>query len=172
MEIELKTQRERVRVREKERCVFPSVYVCVCVLHSFACRPSLTANAPPPPPHQMEDDEPTTDMSAVTLEHEEQVYAVAVSPTNPDLIATACGNDTGALWRKSEGKLLHSLGGHTDTVVDVAFSASGNYLATAGMDSLVIPDSLPTIFLFLLLIFSVQREREREREIEIEREMT
>lgn len=91
----------------------------------------------------MEDDEPATDMSAVTLEHKEQVYAVAVSPANPDLIATACGDDTGALWSKSQGKLLHSLAGHTDTVVDVAFSASGNYLATAGMDSMVFTHSAP-----------------------------
>lgn len=85
-----------------------------------------------------EDDEPATDMCAVLLQgHAEQVYAVAVNPTNPDMIATASGDDTGGIWSRSTGAMVHKLEGHTDTVVDVAFSSSGAYLATAGMDSMV-----------------------------------
>ena len=38
---------------------------------------------------------------------------------------------------RSAGRRLFTLAGHTDTVVDVAFSHSGTYLATAGMDGLV-----------------------------------
>ena len=41
------------------------------------------------------------------------------------------------MLNRSTKRRIFSLTGHTDTVMDVAFSASGVYLATAGMDGLV-----------------------------------
>jgi WD40 repeat protein len=110
-------------------------------------------------------------MSSWKLEgHTDSVYAVAIHPTMPDILATASGDDTGGVWSRqvpsppiirgmppiptpalssfpphtppsracrSAGRRLFTLAGHTDTVVDVAFSHNGAYLATAGMDGLV-----------------------------------
>jgi WD40 repeat protein len=109
----------------------------------------------------LKDAPPAVDMSSWKLEgHTDAVYAVAVHPTIPDIIATASGDDTGGVWSRSSrrpitaaprstphptrgrpcrsaGRRLFTLSGHTDTVVDVAFSHSGTYLATAGMDGIV-----------------------------------
>lgn len=50
----------------------------------------------------MEDSgEPAIDMcSAVLAGHSDAIYAVAVHPTNPDLIATASGDDTAGIWTR------------------------------------------------------------------------
>jgi WD40 repeat protein len=53
------------------------------------------------------------------------------------LIATASGDDTGALWSRAKKQRIATLSGHTDTVVQVAFNTSGSLLATAGMDGVV-----------------------------------
>ncbi len=44
---------------------------------------------------------PVADMSSGKLEgHTEAIYAVAVNPANPDMIATASGDDTAGLWNR------------------------------------------------------------------------
>jgi hypothetical protein len=46
-------------------------------------------------------DAPVTDMSSGKLEgHTGAIYAVAVNPANPDIIATASGDDTAGLWSR------------------------------------------------------------------------
>lgn len=48
-----------------------------------------------------ESGEPAIDMcSAVLAGHSDAIYAVAVHPTNPDLIATASGDDTAGIWTR------------------------------------------------------------------------
>ncbi len=69
--------------------------------------------------------------------HGDAIYSVAVHPSNADLIATASGDDTGALWNRATKQRIATLSGHTDTVVQVAFNTSGSLLATAGMDGVV-----------------------------------
>ena len=69
--------------------------------------------------------------------HGDAIYSIAVHPSNPDLIATASGDDTGALWNRATKQRIATLSGHTDTVVQVAFNTSGSLLATAGMDGVV-----------------------------------
>ncbi len=68
--------------------------------------------------------------------------AVAWNPAQPDVVATGGCDDAAYLWRVGQeayeatgGSLgTHELGGHTDTVAALGFSASGQLLATAGMD--------------------------------------
>jgi WD40 repeat protein len=62
------------------------------------------------------------------------VSSIAFSPDGKRL-ATATTDDT-QLWDVASGKLLSSLGRHTDSVVSVAFSPDGRHLVTAGYDGL------------------------------------
>jgi hypothetical protein len=74
----------------------------------------------------VEDEEPIVDGSKGRMQgHTDAVYSVAIHPSNPDLIASASGDDTGALWNRSTQERIATLGGHTDTVIQVAFSSSG-----------------------------------------------
>lgn len=76
----------------------------------------------------MDDSEPVLDTSKGRIQgHTDAVYAVAVHPSNSDLIASASGDDTGALWSRATKQRIATLGGHTDTVVQVAFSTSGHH---------------------------------------------
>ena len=76
----------------------------------------------------MDDSEPVLDTSKGRIQgHTDAVYAVAVHPSNSDLIASASGDDTGALWSRASKQRIATLGGHTDTVVQVAFSTSGDH---------------------------------------------
>mmetsp|Transcript_16273 Transcript_16273/g.25273 ORF Transcript_16273/g.25273 Transcript_16273/m.25273 type:complete len:451 (-) Transcript_16273:108-1460(-) len=82
-------------------------------------------------------DEEVVDMSTGRLEgHTDSIYAVAVNPQNPQMVATGSGDDSASLFNGDSGSRI-SLTGHTDTVVDVAFNTAGTMLATAGMDSVV-----------------------------------
>ncbi|KXZ49922.1 hypothetical protein GPECTOR_19g373 [Gonium pectorale] len=76
--------------------------------------------------------------------HQDSVVAVAWNPVRPDVVASGGCDDAAFLWRvgqeafeDSAGTLgTYELGGHSDTVAALGFSASGGMLATAGMDGL------------------------------------
>ncbi|KAJ1629726.1 WD40-repeat-containing domain protein [Pavlovales sp. CCMP2436] len=69
--------------------------------------------------------------------HTKPVYALAVSPTEPKLVASGGGDDKAFLWDCTTGTLHRELIGHRDTVNALAFSHDGLYLATAGLDGIV-----------------------------------
>jgi WD40 repeat protein len=65
------------------------------------------------------------------LRHPDAVLRAIFTPDGAR-VATACADGVVRVWRASDGKLLHTLAGHTGAVVDLAFSRSGQLLATAG----------------------------------------
>ncbi|KAI8929856.1 WD40-repeat-containing domain protein [Entophlyctis helioformis] len=71
------------------------------------------------------------------FDHKEPVYTVALHPTDPTLAATGGGDDRSYLWRVDTGEKVFDLGVHTDSVVSVAFSNDGQYVASGGMDGKV-----------------------------------
>lgn len=103
----------------------------------------------------MEDDDDGEDDSLQVFDgHGEAVLAVAWSPaaapgaaptTARDLVATGGQDDGAFLWRVGQDALEATggtlsttrLGGHTDSVAAVAFSANGLLLATGGLDGAV-----------------------------------
>lgn len=70
-------------------------------------------------------------------EHAGPIYAVAINPTNPTIIASGGGDDKAFLWNKEDGSVIHCLEGHSDSVAALAFSYDGKYLATGGLDGAV-----------------------------------
>ena len=75
--------------------------------------------------------------------HQAGVYAVAWSPTSPDLVATGGSDDTAFLWHvgqdafeQNQGE-IKTLKGHTDTISSISFSKDGTLVATGGMDGCV-----------------------------------
>lgn len=83
------------------------------------------------------DDEPQNDSSGAFAGHTDSVYSVAFHPVLGDIAATGGGDDRAFIWRISTGEPLFELTGHTDSIIQVAFSANGKYLATGGMDGYV-----------------------------------
>ncbi|CAM0139526.1 60S ribosomal subunit assembly or modification protein [Umbelopsis sp. WA50703] len=71
------------------------------------------------------------------FEHKEPVYAVAMHPTESNIIVSGGGDDKSHVWRADTGEKLITLDGHTDSVTSVAFSVSGEYIASGGMDGKV-----------------------------------
>lgn len=67
------------------------------------------------------------------LTHGGSVEAVAYSPVNSSLIASAGGNHTVKLWDLDEGSVT-ILGSHSDTVNSIAFSPNGQRLVSASDD--------------------------------------
>lgn len=82
-------------------------------------------------------DEIVDEAELVFSGHADPVYDIAYHPTNPDMAATAGGDDVGAVWDLSNATRLHTLSGHTDTVNLVAFSNDGMFLATGSLDGTV-----------------------------------
>ncbi|KAJ1332132.1 hypothetical protein BSLG_008951 [Batrachochytrium salamandrivorans] len=72
------------------------------------------------------------------FDHREPIYAVALHPTDPAIAATGGGDDRGYLWRIDTGEKLYDLGVHSDSVVAIAFSNDGKYVASGGMDGKVL----------------------------------
>eukprot|EP00903_Cladosiphon_okamuranus_P018037 g16599.t1 len=74
------------------------------------------------------------DMAGATFTgHSDAVYCVAVNPKNPSQFISGGGDDKGFMWAvKDDGTVAGSceLGGHTDTVSTVGFSADGSLAAT------------------------------------------
>ncbi|CAM9361038.1 unnamed protein product [Scytosiphon promiscuus] len=81
-----------------------------------------------------DDDAEVEDMAGATFEgHSDAVYCVAVNPKNHSQFVSGGGDDKGYLWAvKEDGSVAGSceLGGHTDTVSTVGFSADGSLVAT------------------------------------------
>ncbi len=68
-----------------------------------------------------------------TLTHGGSVKAVAYSPVNSSLIASAGGDNTIKLWNLAEGS-EDTLGSHTKTVNSIAFSPNGTRLVSGSDD--------------------------------------
>ena len=64
------------------------------------------------------------------------IWCVAWSPDGRTL--AACSGDEIFLWNAENGVLQHTLGGHTDMVISVAWSPSSDKLASASNDATVI----------------------------------
>jgi WD40 repeat protein len=65
-----------------------------------------------------------------TLQHDAPVARAIFSPDGR-LVVTASGEDA-RIWRVRDGSLLHVLHGHTDSVLDLAYSPDGTLIATTG----------------------------------------
>ncbi|KAG6550304.1 hypothetical protein Mapa_008265 [Marchantia paleacea] len=70
--------------------------------------------------------------------HTDSVYCVAISPTDPGLVATGGGDEVVFQWRVGEAVDPRELRGHTDSLVQLAFSNDGALLASGGLDGFVI----------------------------------
>lgn len=71
------------------------------------------------------------------FDHTDSVFCVALSSVHPDLALSGGGDDQAYLWSLSTGNRLFHFAGHTDSVIDVGFSADGRFVATASMDATV-----------------------------------
>jgi WD40 repeat protein len=87
----------------------------------------------------MEDmeDQISDDSSLVFLAHGEPVYSVASNPDNDDIVCTGGGDDVAFVWNTKTGEVIWELPKHDDSVVSVAFSFDGKYIASASMDGLI-----------------------------------
>lgn len=85
----------------------------------------------------------TTDDALAKVVHEDSVLSVAICPTDRSILLTGGQDDSAVLWsiEEKDGSLRCSqrcrLQGHTDSVVEVAFSTDGAYAATASYDGTV-----------------------------------
>lgn len=68
------------------------------------------------------------------FDHYEPVYSVDIHPTQLNVACSGGGNDKAYLWRIDNGELIAVLTPHSDSVVGVAFSADGQFIATGSMD--------------------------------------
>jgi ribosome assembly protein SQT1 len=78
------------------------------------------------------------------IAHTEPVFAVAVNPAHPEILATGGGDDVGYLWRVGQPQPAFKLEGHSDTVSTIAFSADGSMLASGSLDGSVRVWHVPT----------------------------
>jgi len=68
--------------------------------------------------------------------HESPIWKVNLSLDGGKSVATASEDGTAKIWHL-DGKLKHTLSGHTSGVQDVSFSRDGNRIATASKDNTV-----------------------------------
>lgn len=86
---------------------------------------------------------PEVDDALATASHAQSVLAVTLSPLDRRVLVTGGQDDTAIVWGIEEGATgircveRARLTGHTDSVVQVAFSNDGKYLATGGYDGTV-----------------------------------
>lgn len=92
----------------------------------------------------------TDDAVALAAAHEDSVLSIAVCPSDRQIMVTGGQDDSAIIWNISQSangvKCTERcrLRGHTDSVVQVAFSHDGRYLATGSYDGSVriwAPDS-------------------------------
>ncbi|KAG4910666.1 Angio-associated migratory cell protein [Glycine soja] len=69
--------------------------------------------------------------------HTGELYSVACSPTDADLVATAGGDDRGFLWKIGQGDWAFELQGHEESVSSLAFSYDGQCLASGSLDGII-----------------------------------
>lgn len=67
------------------------------------------------------------------FEHGAPVFAIAAFS---NLVASGGGDDKAYVWDSNSGGLLKELPGHGDSVVSLAFSFDGKYVASGGMDGI------------------------------------
>lgn len=65
------------------------------------------------------------------------MYSVSINQSNPNLAVTGGGDDKAVLFDVTSGSKLFELTGHTDSIVDTAFNATGTLVATAGLEGTV-----------------------------------
>ena len=83
-------------------------------------------------------DPPSEDHSVQQLvAHTDPVFAIAVNPGTPDMLATGGGDEVGYVWRVPHELPSYRLEGHTDTVSSLAFSSDGSMLASGSLDGSV-----------------------------------
>lgn len=86
---------------------------------------------------------PEVDDALAVVSHSNSVLTVALSPVDKQNLVTGGQDDVAILWRIEEGETgircveRKRLEGHTDSVVQVAFSNDGKYVATGGYDGTV-----------------------------------
>lgn len=77
------------------------------------------------------------DAELVFVKHAGPVYAIRVHPLDPRVVLTGGGDDVAVLWSREDGSVLHTLRGHSDSVVTVGFSFDGTLAASGGYDGVV-----------------------------------
>lgn len=79
------------------------------------------------------------DSIAAFYSHRKSVFCVSLHPLYPNPpLAVSGGEDDGAwIWNTIDGAEVAQLGGHSDSVVAVAFSHDGELVATGGLDGRV-----------------------------------
>ena len=73
------------------------------------------------------------------LNHGHGIYALAFSPTDPDVIATT-GDNTIKLWNQNVPEILH-FNQHRDDIDALVFSANGKYLAAGSPNAITLWDT-------------------------------
>lgn len=73
---------------------------------------------------------------AAFYDHRDSIFTLALHPLYPavPIAFSGGGDDRGRLWDTRTGEGLVELAGHDDSVVSGGFSASGEYVATGGLD--------------------------------------
>ena len=68
------------------------------------------------------------------------IYSVAISPTDPSLVAGVDQNGTIKLWNRNDTKKIFKFFRHPEKIPSIGFSPSGELLASAGYGNLVLWD--------------------------------
>lgn len=68
--------------------------------------------------------------------HDVPITTIALSPDGK-LLATAAKDNTVKLWRLKDQSLLHTLQGHTRTILCLQFTPDGRYLLSGAADTTV-----------------------------------
>lgn len=90
-----------------------------------------------------EDLQPHVDDALTSVAHKESVLSVAICPVDRNAVVTGGQDDIAVLWQLEERSgavkfvQRYRLEGHTDSVVQVAFSHDGIYVATGSYDGTV-----------------------------------